>query len=488
MYTDAEMDAPVDSPENGTVEAEHPRRKNLFVVFPRLKRFARMRSFQFLLILPNFILFYLFLIAGVFGSPVGNRNIIIVFVWILWWFLLMTIMVPFFSRLWCIMCPFPFFGEWFQRRAFVKVRSGRTGTLRNKMYGLNKRWPRILKNIWTQNIGFLLLGTFFVILATRPFVSAVVLGTLVLLATVLAVVYQRRVFCVYVCPVSGFLGLYSMSSTIELRSANPELCAECQSKNCATGNEFGWACPWFLNVATLDRNNLCGLCMECLKSCRSDNIGLFTRPLFSDTRMRGYDEAWKAFIMLALAFVYAIVLQGPWGVLRNWANVSATGDWQGFSLFAGAVWVTSLVILPAVWAFAVYLSRTMSGSGIFSWKKTFVGYSYVLVPLGLFSWIAFSVPLVMVNGSYLLSIISDPLGRGWNLFGTATMHWTPFYPEYAVYLQILLLIAGLWYSLKKGFEIAKAMFSDERQAFRSFVPIAALCILLTIGFLKLFAG
>jgi hypothetical protein len=34
----------------------------------------------------------------------------------------------------------------------------------------------MLSNIWIQNIGFLLLGMFFIILATRPFVSAVVLG------------------------------------------------------------------------------------------------------------------------------------------------------------------------------------------------------------------------------------------------------------------------------------------------------------------------
>lgn len=41
---------------------------------------------------------------------------------------------------------------------------------------------------------------------------------------------------------------------------------------------------------------------------------------------------------------------------------------------------------------------------------------------GLLAWIAFSVPLIFVNGSYIISVISDPFGWGWNLFGTADFH------------------------------------------------------------------
>lgn len=472
-------------------EAAVPIRKrlDLFQLFPRLRKFAGMRSFQFLLVLPNLAVFYLFLIAGLFGSPIGNRNIIIVFVWILWWFLLITLLVPFLSRIWCLLCPFPFFGEWYQRRALVKVRSGKTGGLRNTMYGLNKKWPRILSNIWIQNIGFLALATFSAMLVTRPIVSVVVLGGLFVLATALSVVYQRRVFCSYICPVSGFLGLYSMSSTIELRARRPEVCLrECREKNCATGSERGWACPWFLYMGKLDRNNYCGLCMECVKSCRNDNIGLFARPLFSDTAIKGYDEAWKAFIMLALAMVYSVVLLGPWGFIKDWANVSETGEWSGFLIFAGITWVGCLVAFPGIWAAATWLGTILSRSTVTSWKKMFLAYSYMLVPLGLFAWVAFSFPLLMVNGSYIVSVMSDPLGWGWNLLGTAHVPWTPFYPEFAVYIQIILLLAGLGFALKKGYDVGKTFFQDEGQIFQSLVPVGTVCLAVTILFLKVFAG
>lgn len=464
------------------------RRTNLFERFPWLKKFAKLRSFQFLLVLPNLVLFYFFLIAGLFGSPIGNRNIIIVFVWILWWFLLITFMVPFLARIWCVVCPFPFFGEWFQRGALVQVRTGKTGGLRNAMFGLNKRWPRSLSNIWIQNIGFLTLATFCALLVTRPIVSVVVLGGLFVVATILAVIYQRRVFCNYICPVSGFLGLYAMSSTIELRSLDPTVCLKCKEKNCATGSENGWACPWFLYMGKLDRNNFCGLCMECMKSCPHDNIGLLTRAPFSDTLIKGYDEAWKAFIMLALAMVYSVVLLGPWGVVKDWANVSEKGDWSGFLLFAGATWSVSLLIIPGLWALTMYLSKKLSRSESIQWKQLFLRYSYVLVPLGLFAWIAFSFPLVMVNGSYIISVASDPLGQGWDLFGTARVPWTPIYPEYAPYLQIILLLAGLGFALRKGYDIGKTLFEDERQVARSLVPVGLLCVLITFVFLRFFVG
>lgn len=476
------------SPKAPTASVQLPTRINLFDLSPWLKRFVKLRSFQFLLILPNLALFEVFLIAGLFGSPIGNRNIMIVFVWILWWFILITIMVPFASRIWCVLCPFPFFGEGLQRGALVKVRSGKTGGLRNKMFGLNKRWPRALSNIWIQNFGFLTLATFCALLVTRPIVSVIVLGGLFVLATGLAIVYQRRIFCNYICPVSGFLGLYSMSSTVGLRAINPEVCLKCKEKNCATGSERGWACPWFLYMGRLERNNFCGLCMECMKSCPNDNIGLFARSPFSDTVIKGYDEAWKAFIMLALAMVYSIVLLGPWGIVKDWANVSESGDWVGFLLFAAVTWGVCLAVFPAIWGLTTWLGLRLSGSKTVDWKQLFLRYSYVLVPLGLFAWIAFSFPLIMVNGSYIVSVASDPLGQGWDLFGTAHVPWTPIYPEYAVYIQIVLLLTGLGFALKKGYDVGRTLFDDDKQLGLSFAPVAVLCVLVTLGFLTMFSG
>ncbi len=461
-------------------------RIDLFRTVPLLKKFVKMRSFQFLVVFPNLLFFYLFLIAGLFGSPVGNRNVIIIFVWIFWWFLLIVGMTPFGSRIWCTICPLPFFGDLLQRRTLISVRPGKTGPIKNKLFGLNKRWPKKLSNIWLQNFGFLSMATFSAMLLTRPIVSVGVFAGMILIATVLALVYRLRTFCSYLCPISGFLSLYSMASTVELRSADKDVCTKCRTKSCVTGNEKGWGCPWFVYMGKLDRNNYCGLCMECVKTCPNDNIGLFVRPFAADTDMKGYDESWKAFIMLTLAMVYSVTLLGPWGVVKDWANVSEVGNWTGFAIYAAIIWFAALILLPAVYLAAVWLGRRFAGEGGPDLKKVFLKFSYVFVPFGLLAWIAFTVPLVMVNGSYVISVMSDPLGRGWDLFGTADFPWTPFYPETVGYVQIPLLLLGLYFSLKRGLKVGIDLYGTGRRAVRGLAPVAALLLLLTLGFLKVY--
>ena len=56
------------------------RRLDLLRLVPPLKWLVSQRWFQWAVVLPNLLLFLLFLLAGVFGSPVGNRNIVVVFV------------------------------------------------------------------------------------------------------------------------------------------------------------------------------------------------------------------------------------------------------------------------------------------------------------------------------------------------------------------------------------------------------------------------
>jgi 4Fe-4S binding domain len=463
-------------------------RIDIFALLPWLKRFCKSRSFPFLAIFADLIFFVFFLYAGLFGSRVGNRNIIIVFVWIFWWFLLITLMVPFGSRLWCAICPFPFFGEWFQRKALIRVRSGKTGGLRNKMFGLNKRWPKKLSNIWLQNILFLGLCTFSAMLLTRPIVSVLVLGGLFVLATVLSLIYRQRAFCMYVCPVSGFQGLYAMTSMIELRSADKEVCRQCKTKNCLTGSERGWACPWYQYMGKMERNNYCGLCMECVKSCPNDNISLFARPFCGDTKIKDFAEAWKAFIMLALAVVYSVTLLGPWGTIKDWANVAETHNWKGFFIYAGTIWFTALIGIPLVWWLASWLGKLISRADAVSTKDIFMRYSFMFVPLGLLAWIAFSLPLIMINGSYIISIISDPLGWGWNLFGTAHVPWTPIFSQYTSYVQIPLLLTGLYFALKRGYDIALTLHQDKKKAALSVIPGGMVCTIMILVLLKLFAG
>jgi len=280
-----------------------------------------------------------------------------------------------------------------------------------------------------------------------------------------------------------------MTSTLELRSVDKDECLKCKSKACIRGADTGWACPWNVYMGKLDRNNYCGLCFECVKSCPNDNISLFVRPFAtSDVVLRGYDEVWKACIMLVLALTYSLMLLGPWGLFKDWANISEVGDWRGFGLFGVGQALLALVIFPGLYYLSIRLGKWYARADAVPTKELFLKYAYMLVPMGLLAWIAFSVPLIMVNGSYIISVISDPLGWGMNLFGTAEFRWTPLWPEWVPFIQVPILLAGFYYGLRSLHKVAGQLFSDPVQLRRSLVPPAVLLLGVTVVFLKLFIG
>ncbi len=243
---------------------------------PVVERVLRSRWPQWLVTAGLLGFFVLAIFAGLFGTPAGNRNFSIVFVWIVWWALLILLLVPFAGRAWCGVCPIPAPGEWLQRRALVQPRPG------GKLYTLGKKWPRRLRNIWLQNIGFLLLALFSTILLTTPRVTALVLLGFVLVAVATSLIFERRTFCRYLCPVGGFIGLYSQMAPIELRVKDRQVCADHTEKTCYTGSDDGYGCPWLVFPGSLTANTYCGLCTECLKTCTRDNIALFVRPPAAD--------------------------------------------------------------------------------------------------------------------------------------------------------------------------------------------------------------
>ena len=88
----------------------------------------------------------------------------------------------------------------------------------------------------------------------------------------------------------------------------------------------------------------------------------------------------------------------------------------------------------------------------------------------------------------MLTLISDPMGRGWDLLGTAHFPWTPFHPEYVPYMQIPALFIGLYYALRTAYRFARERFGSGPSAVRACAPVAIVCTALSCGFLWLFVG
>uniref|UniRef100_A0A7C4KGI5 4Fe-4S binding protein n=1 Tax=Anaerolinea thermolimosa TaxID=229919 RepID=A0A7C4KGI5_9CHLR len=388
--------------------------------------------------LPQLALFALMLAGFVFaimtgfiGTPVGSHNFSIVFVWIAWWAILILVAVPFFGRGWCAVCPIPVVGDWLQRGAVLDP-----APKAPKWLGL--RVPAKLRNMWMQNLSFTLVALFSSVILTTPIVTSVVLAAMLFLAIGLSMVFERRAFCRYLCPVGGFIGLYAQTAPIELRVKDKNVCAKCIGKPCYNGSELGSGCPWDVFPGGLTKNTYCGLCMECIRTCPHDNIALNARPFSADLAKPSakLDEAFKAFIMLGAALIYAYVLMGSNGTAKLAAYSVFTPMWFVYT----AIFLTVIfILLPGMYWLAVKAGNL----NLPLFGKRFAIASTPLIPLGLMFWVAFSLSFVLTNATYILAALSDPLGLGWNLFGTAAMPWQPVLSALVAPAQTLALVGGL---------------------------------------------
>ncbi len=462
-------------------------RINLTQRWPLLYRALKSRGFQFWVILPNLLFFYLFVLSALWGSPVGNRNIAIIFVWILWWTLLKAVMLPFGGRVWCMICPLPAPAEWLQRRALTAVRYSQQKLrgLHHRFTGLGLKWPKRLTNGWLQNILFMTLISFGIILITRPVATALLFLFILAATLVLSLIYRGRAFCRFLCPVGGFLGTYSMAAMTELRAVDQDVCRKHKEKCCLVGGEGGWACPWGRYTGGLKRNNYCGLCTECVKSCPKDNVGLFLRPFGSDLRLAGMDEAYNVLIMVMVALVFSVTMLGPWAFIKDAANVTETGNLGRYLIYLAAVWSLCLAVFPGLFGLAAWLGGRLAGwpGGV---RRLALRLAYVFIPLGIFAWIAFSLPQVMINWSYLFSALSDPMGLGWDLLGTAGQHFDPLWPSSIPYIQGTLLLAGTWLGISRGLRGLEADLAEPARRLRAMLPTAVLALAVVFVFLRLY--
>jgi hypothetical protein len=471
--------------------------------FRFLDTWLKWRPLQLVLTLPVLLGFMLVILAGFFGTKVGGRNFAVMLTWATWMSMLTLLLVPLGGRIWCLVCPLPILGETLQRGAMIPVRAEKGGFFGNHFSGLGRRWPQAWRGPWLRLFLFLALGTFSASLAGQPRWTAITLLMMALVPVIMSLVWEGRSFCRFVCPVASYISCYSVAGRLMVRKRNAQVCGNCREKPCLRGNAKGWACPYGLSVAALDRNVDCGICTECFKSCPYENVALSWRRTPGTQAFASYGEAWQAIVLLVLGLTYSLTVHSPWPFMRDLVNVMDKATWTEFGLFAAVLWGLALVLVPLVFWVA-------SGLGTWLWKRTggkapataaehftlsgagtgavFMKTMPALIPLGLAVWAAFFVDTLLVNFTFVLLTLSDPFGWGWDLLGTAGMPWIQLWPSGIPWIQTGITLLGIAFSLQKGYDLWSRIVGEGKIALRGFAPTAAVLITLAVGMLLYFTN
>ena len=449
-----------------------------FLDIPWIKRLFKWKHIQTVVQVPMVIAFVVLVFLAFNDIQDGGKNIATKLIWTIWWAgIIFTFVLV--GRLWCFMCPVGAITDWVSRA----VRSTR-------------RLPSALRNIWLANLFFI----FFTLLDVQlgvvrsPLVTGSLFVGITIFAVGMAVAFERRSFCRYLCPIGGIIGLYSMFSGVELRSKDKQTCREHKEKECYVGNDCGEGCPMFELVPTMDSNNACNFCGECIKTCSKDNITLRARGFFKDawtTRRLSLDEAVLAIVLVGVSIFVTGDMLEPWeGWISSLVNAFPAEllgiDYEyTIEVLTKSLlfFIVALILIPGMLLAASYASNMFVGDeGHNGLKRTFTVFGYMFIPVGLSMHLAHnaghllneSLGIVPAMQRAVLKYTQFPLGEpNWGLAAMTIVDGAFLY-----WMQMGIFAVFYVFSIYAGYRLSLNNYADRSTAFRALVPMLVLSFVL----------
>ena len=214
---------------------------------------------------------------------------------------------------------------------------------------------------------------------------------------------------------------------------------------------------------------------------------IFLRPFGFDKTLKGYDEMFNVIIMLVVAIAFSITMLGPWGFIKDAANVTESKEIIPFLIYLAAIWGSALFVVPGLFILIAKGANRLVGKK-YDDRTMALQLAYILIPVGIFAWIAFSLPTIMVNYGYIISVFSDPLGLGWDLLGTADKHFKAFIPDWIPVIQGVVLLAGLYLGLSRCYMGLRHLIRERHSRNWAMVLPAGFALLVVNLLLKLYMG
>jgi cytochrome c oxidase assembly factor CtaG/ferredoxin len=332
------------------------------------------------------------------------------------------------GNIFCLSCPFMLPREFGHRLGLARF-----------------KWPRWLRSKW---IAIALMILFFwsyeaFAIWDHPRRTAWLLVAYFAAAFLVDTFFRGASFCKYLCPLGQFNFAGSLLSPFSLQARSQATCQSCTTHDCIAGNTQQRGCELQLYMPQKAGNMDCTLCMDCVKACPHDNIGLFAMaPPPATPRI---DVA--ALVLVVVIAAYA----------NAWWMVAQPGKY--------AALLAMLAVLPLIAAGARFK------------KVLFCRFSQALLPLGLSMWAAHLLFHLFTGWASLGPVLHQ---------AAADFHWhflsppqwgmeLPLLSAHAVLsLQLLLLDAGLLFTLYLGWRRALEWAARPSRAVLLLLPWATM--------------
>ena len=184
-----------------------------------------------------------------------------------------------------------------------------------------------------------------------------------------------------------------------------------------------------------------------------------------DPRPLSLSEAFFVIVMLAVVTFDGLRETPLWAVSdAHWAAAATAG----------------LLALPFLFALVIFgVCALMGPAPAGELVRVFVP---TLLPIAFAYHVAHYLSYLLIGGQIVIPLASDPLGRDWDLFGTANYRIAASVvgARFAWYTSIIVIVAGHVLAMYVAHRLALERFAERRIARRSQYPLAALMVAYTM--------
>ncbi len=362
--------------------------------------------------------------------------------------------------------------------------------LAKRLLGERFEWPRALRNKWPA-IALLIL--YFALVEglevwSSPWGTAWLVFGYFAAAFAVDGIFSGASFCKYLCPAGQFQFALASVSPLEVRALDATTCQRCRTKDCLRGNQTTPGCPTELLLPTKKGNWDCTLCMDCVRACPEDNIGLMpvapgldlvADPIRSSLGRlsQRLDVAALALLLTLGAFANAASMAEP--VVRFGDRIAeGVGS---LALTTGFATALSMTVIPAVLVAACAWTGGLLGRVPGKRREVAIRFSLSLLPLGFSMWLA-HYALHLYSGFRSVAPAGFRAARDLGVLGPGAADFSLSMAQggsaSVARWEVTLLGLGLLLSLYIAWRIARAERPRTREALGLFLPWAALDTLL----------
>ena len=336
--------------------------------------------------------FVLIICLGFLGSQKLGSNISLELTWGLWEPLVILSCILA-ARIWCAVCPV-----------------GALSSLISHKYGLKRNIPSFIRRyggyMAAAGLGLIFLSEVVFNMPSSPQATAMLILSIFLPAVILALIYQRRIWCRFLCPLGKLIGFLSRCSPVELR-ANYNICNnDCKDHSCYVGNDYRPGCPVFEAPFVLHNNQECILCGDCIKSCPNQSPVL-------NLRAPG-QELWTFRKPDPIMVLLGPLIMGT----QIFRGLEKTGYFHPYITALNQQWIF-YSLLMVITTFLAFLFVRMTSNVVFDTAKTTSRERsslmiYAFVPLIVGFELGFHFERLIRLGGRLLATLGGYFGFNWD--------------------------------------------------------------------------